>query len=419
MILLTTQGGFLKPFAWVLGKIFNGIFEFVYLIDDKVFTNVNLPIIGICVILFTIIVRLIMLPLLIKQQKFSKLSNMMNPEIQAIQAKYKDKKDSESMMKMNAETKAVYEKYGTSPTGGCLTMLIQLPIMFALYRVIYKIPGYVTKIKELCSSMYNAIGVNAWDSISDSVSKINTGSENEFIDSIYQLSKSDWNNVISNIPSDASETAIKTITDGSDKLIHMTNFFGISLMQAPGWKISWALLIPILAGLTQFISGKLSENKNNIQTNNDQNSMAGSMKAMNMIMPIMSVVFCITLPSCIGLYWIASSVVQIVIQIIINSKMNHIDVEQMVQKNIDKVNVKRAKKGLPPKKITNTATTYVEEVKKQEARDARKGARDEEIKKATEYYKSSSRPGSLAAKANMVKMYNERNNNSEKNKKNE
>lgn len=406
MILLTTESGFLKPFAWVLGKIFNLIFEFIYMLDDKVFGNVNLPIIGICVILFTIIVRLIMLPLLVRQQKFSKLSSMMNPEIQAIQAKYKDKKDSESMMKMNTETKAVYEKYGTSPTGGCLTMLIQLPIMFALYRVIYKIPGYVTKIKGFCTEIYDALGKSGWEKISESVDKIKTGSTDKFIDSVYQLSSSEWKEVIENV---SDPQAAEIISENSDKIIHMTNFFGISLMQAPGWKISLALIIPILAGVTQFISGKLSENKNNVQTNNDQNSMAGSMKAMNMIMPIMSVVFCITLPSCIGLYWIASSVVQIVIQLIINAKMNHVDVEQMVQKNIDKVNLKRAKKGLPPKKITNTATTYVEEVKKQEAREARQGERDEKIKQSTDYYKSSGKPGSLAAKANMVKMYNERN----------
>lgn len=137
--------------------------------------------------------------------------------------------------------------------------------------------------------------------------------------------------------------------------------------------------------------------------------MAGSMKVMNTVMPIMSAFFCITFPACIGVYWITSSVVQIVQQIIINNKMNHVDVEQMVQANIDKLNAKRAKKGLPPKKITNTATAYVEQVKKQEARVERKEQRDEEIKKATDYYKNTTaKPGSLAAKANMVKMFNEK-----------
>ena len=385
MIFLTQETGFLKPIAWLLGQIFNFLFLFV--------EKIGIPNIGLCVILFTIIVRLIMMPLTIKQQKFSKLSNMMNPEIQAIQAKYKDKKDNESMMKMNAETKAVYEKYGTSPTGGCLVMLIQLPIMFALYRVIYKIPGYVSSIKAICSNIYDKISsVNGWQDI----------------DKIYTFSSSTWNK-ITGISEFSSVSG--AVAEESDKLQHITNFFGINLTQAPGWKWSLALLIPLLAGLTQWLSSKLMENKNTTSNDSQQPGMAGSMKVMNTVMPIMSAFFCITFPACIGVYWITSSVVQIVQQIIINNKMNHVDVEQMVQANIDKLNAKRAKKGLPPKKITNTATAYVEQVKKQEARVERKEQRDEEIKKATDYYKNTTaKPGSLAAKANMVKMFNEKNN---------
>lgn len=402
MIFLTQETGFLKPIAWLLGQIFNFLFLFV--------EKIGIPNIGLCVILFTIIVRLIMMPLTIKQQKFSKLSNMMNPEIQAIQAKYKDKKDNESMMKMNAETKAVYEKYGTSPTGGCLVMLIQLPIMFALYRVIYKIPGYVSSIKAICSNIYDKISsVNGWQDILEKNDITGLGdTANSFIDKIYTFSSSTWNKIngISEFSSVSQDVAAE-----SDKLQHITNFFGINLTQAPGWKWSLALLIPLLAGLTQWLSSKLMENKNTTSNNSQQPGMAGSMKVMNTVMPIMSAFFCITFPACIGVYWITSSVVQIVQQIIINNKMNHIDVEQMVQANIDKLNAKRAKKGLPPKKITNTATAYVEQVKKQEARVERKEQRDEEIKKATDYYKNTSaKPGSLAAKANMVKMFNERNN---------
>ena len=402
MIFLTQETGFLKPIAWLLGQIFNFLFLFV--------EKIGIPNIGLCVILFTIIVRLIMMPLTIKQQKFSKLSNMMNPEIQAIQAKYKDKKDNESMMKMNAETKAVYEKYGTSPTGGCLVMLIQLPIMFALYRVIYKIPGYVSSIKAICSNIYDKISsVNGWQDILEKNDITGLGdTANSFIDKIYIFSSSTWNKItgISEFSSISGAVA-----EESDKLQHITNFFGINLTQAPGWKWSLALLIPLLAGLTQWLSSKLMENKNTTSNDSQQPGMAGSMKVMNTVMPIMSAFFCITFPACIGVYWITSSVVQIVQQIIINNKMNHVDVEQMVQANIDKLNAKRAKKGLPPKKITNTATAYVEQVKKQEARVERKEQRDEEIKKATDYYKNTTaKPGSLAAKANMVKMFNEKNN---------
>ena len=126
--------------AWVLGKIMEAIFT--------VIDFIGIPNIGLAIILFTIVVNLLMMPLTIKQQKFSKLSAKMNPEIQAIQAKYKNKKDNESTMAQNQEIQAVYAKYGVSPTGSCLYLLIQMPILFALYRVIYAIPAYVTKIGD-------------------------------------------------------------------------------------------------------------------------------------------------------------------------------------------------------------------------------------------------------------------------------
>ena len=416
MILLSTETGFLKPIAWLLGKIIDLLFNLVSAIPVS-----SLPVLGICVILFTIVVRLILLPMTIKQQKFSKLSNMMNPEIQAIQAKYRDKKDNASMLKMNEETKAVYEKYGTSPTGGCLTMIIQLPIMFALYRVIYKIPGYVSKIKGLFLANGAGIAEKVMEiegfaetmqeaGLISKVSEVST--TNKLIDVMYKFSHSEWNTLM-----DSFEGISEQIGGAVDQLISYTNFFGISLTQNPGWRFTvdghfnWALLIPVLAGVTQWLSAKLMESHNKVNNDNGENPMGNSMKIMNMIMPIMSAIFCVTFPSCVGIYWITSSVVQIIQQLIINRHMDKIDVEAMVQKNIDKANEKRAKKGLPPKKIVNSASSYVEQVKKAEERESRKDQRDAEIKKSTEYYNSSSgpKPGSLAAKANMVKMYNEKN----------
>lgn len=414
MILLTTQTGFLKPIAWLLGQIFNGLFNLIYNIAEW-FTDkpYHVPIIGISVILFTIIVRLILLPMTIKQQKFSKLSGLMNPELQEIQAKYKDKRDQVSMMNMQAETKAVYEKYGTSPTGGCLTMLIQLPIMFALYRVIYKIPGYVTKIRELCGGIADKITGSGddWATKLDAINGISVSASTgraSLIDKIYNLSPEKWSEV---------QNAFSSVDFGNayDQIHGYNNLFGISLTQAPGWRLSWALIIPILAGLTQWLSVKLMENKNNVNVgsqNDQQAGMASSMKVMNTIMPILSAVFCVSFASCIGLYWIASSVVQIVVQLIINKKMNNKDVDEIVKENIEKANIKRAKKGLPPVKISNVTSKYVEQVHKMEARENRKEERDKEIKESTSYYNTSAKPGSLAAKANMVKMFNEKNNNS-------
>lgn len=414
MILLTTQTGFLKPIAWLLGQIFNGLFNLIYNIAEW-FTDkpYHVPIIGISVILFTIIVRLILLPMTIKQQKFSKLSGLMNPELQEIQAKYKDKRDQVSMMNMQAETKAVYEKYGTSPTGGCLTMLIQLPIMFALYRVIYKIPGYVTKIREICGGIADKITGSGddWATKLDAINGISVSASTgraTLIDKIYNLSPEKWSEV---------QNAFSSVDFGNafDQIHGYNNLFGISLTQAPGWRLSWALIIPILAGLTQWLSVKLMENKNNVNVgsqNDQQAGMASSMKVMNTIMPILSAVFCVSFASCIGLYWIASSVVQIIVQLVINKKMNNKDVDEIVKENIEKANIKRAKKGLPPVKISNVTSKYVEQVHKMEARENRKEERDKEIKESTSYYNTSAKPGSLAAKANMVKMFNEKNNNS-------
>ena len=140
-IVLTQYDGFiLGPIAKVLGYLMEGIFSILDLI--------GIPNIGLSIILFTIVIYLLLMPLTIKQQKFSKLSAKMNPELQAIQAKYKNKKDNESMMAMNAETQAVYAKYGVSPSGSCIQLLIQMPILFALYRVIYAMPAYVGKIGD-------------------------------------------------------------------------------------------------------------------------------------------------------------------------------------------------------------------------------------------------------------------------------
>ena len=492
MILLTTQSGFLMPIAWLLGKIFNGLFELIFLMAGK--HPWLVPIVAIGIVLFTIVIRMLLLPLTIKQQKFSKLQNMMNPEIQEIQAKYNGKKDNESMMKMNEETKEVYAKYGASPSGGCLVMIIQLPIMFALYRVIYKIPGYVAKIKAISAVVaiisvgalnngatadFNALYVNdavitsqtqedadgnstTEYSVVASVDSLDAATLNAVIDIVYNFTSDDWSIVNEQIGSESAEaliesydiytilsdlgysdsqiksvkTTLENIDSDSDITVQdltgviegYNSLFGLNLMEHPwnvlksrvfsekNWKFLWIVLIPLLAGASQFASSMLmmSKNKQVVGQNQSetQESMQQSMKMMNYFMPLISVFFCFTLPSCIGIYWIASSVIQMIIQLVINNKMDHMDVAEMVQKNIDKENEKRAKKGLPPKKFVNSASTYAEDVKKQEARDARKDERDAQMKKSTEYYSNgnTAKPGSLAAKANMVKMFNERNN---------
>ena len=117
----------MNPIEKLMGLIMNGIYEMLYFIGvHDVGWNIVLS-----TILFTILIYMLLLPSTIKQQKFSRISAVMTPEIQEIQNKYKGKTDQASMMKMQEETKAVYKKYGSSPMSGCLGSLIQLPFLFA------------------------------------------------------------------------------------------------------------------------------------------------------------------------------------------------------------------------------------------------------------------------------------------------
>ena len=141
IILTQYNGKILGPIAKVLGWIMNGI----YYVLNSLFGIEN---IGLCIIILTLIIYACLFPLTYKQQKFSKLSQKMNPELQAIQKKYKNKRDQVSMQKMQEETQMVYQKYGVSPTGSCIQMLIQMPILFALYRVFLNVPAYVPAVKE-------------------------------------------------------------------------------------------------------------------------------------------------------------------------------------------------------------------------------------------------------------------------------
>ena len=368
--------------------------------------------IGLCIILFTIIVRLIMMPMTIKQQRFSKLSAMMQPEIAAIQNKYKGKNDTASIQKMQLETKAVYEKYGTSPTGGCLQMFIQLPIFYGIFAVVRDIPYYVPRVKALFEPVISAItGVTNYNQvlIDSGLTTAAYDTEDALLRFLNAFSSEQWE-TLKNAFTSYGNGISDTIAQQSEKILHVNNFFGINLATAPGFKLSLALLIPLLAGLTQWLSVKLMQSKNPVNNDDENNTAAQSMKMMNTMMPVISAVFCVSMPSGLGLYWIMGSVVQCIQQIFINKYMDKVDVEKLIAKNMDKVNKKRAKKGLPPKKVDPAAVTnYEEAVQRKEDEVARRGERAKEIKESTEYYNQNAKPGSLAAKANMVKMYNEKN----------
>lgn len=333
--LLTASGGMLGPIATVLGWIMNAIYEFFHLFGIQ---NIALSI-----IFFTFIVRTLMLPLTIKQQKFTKLSSRMNPELQKIQAKYKGKKDEVSLRKQQEESQALYQKYGANPTSGCLPLLITLPIMFALYSVINNIPAYVTSVKELYEPV--ATGIMGTSGYTDTLKGILEGAKNiritgnndlstvnYVIDVLAKFQQAQW---------EALKTAFSSmgtvIQTSYDKIAHVNNFLGLNIAEKPGWAFP-GILVPILAMALQFVQGKQLEVKNKA---NNADPSANAMKSMNVVMPIMSGVFCVTLPTGIGIYWIATSVYAIVQQFFVNKYMDKIDVDALIAKNVAKASKKK------------------------------------------------------------------------------
>lgn len=405
----------IEPIASLLGKVLDVLFVGI--------NAIGLGNIAIAIILFTLLVKLLMLPLTAKQSKMMKLNSIIGPEVRAIQNKYKDKKgDQNAMLKMQEETKAVYAKYGTSQMGGCVQMLIQFPILLALYRVFQRIPMYVTSLKALFINILGdgGNGIMSAADYSDFMSntfntgtlaKIDWSNVNDAVVAMNSFTTEQWNLLKEHFTSYAS-----VIADNQTKITEMNTFLGINVSQVPTLALNIAILIPILSGVTQYISVRVSQGKSN-QDDSD-NPAAASMKMMNIFMPIMSAFIAFSVPAGLGLYWIATAVIQTIIQICINRYYDKLGVDEIVRRNVEQRNKKRVKKGLPPEKIAKNATTSTKkidsETKSQERIDKlqqKKEQNDKKVKEileATNYYKSA-KPGSLAEKAGMVAKYNEKN----------
>ena len=422
MLLTQYTGKFIGPVAKLLGYIMNWIYEFTCWIfpeNSSLYGNI-----GLCIILFTIIIYLCLLPLTIKQQKFSKLSQKMQPEIQAIQKKYKNKKDQASMMAMNQETQEVYQKYGISPSGSCIQLIIQMPILFALYRVIYNVPAYVGGLKErfmpvVGTEGYQETMTSLLETIKLNTVKLNfegtaAQASDSIIDVLYKMPTSAWE-TLKNSFSDLGGV-INTL---EAELSSMNNFLGINIANSPseliktGWSagqyllVFGAILVPILSAVTQLLNIKLMPTAAPTNNGNEQaDTMAKSMKTMNYMMPIMSFIMVFSLPVGMGIYWIAGAVIRSIQQVLINKHMEKINLEDLIKKNQEKAKKKRARKGISENQISNAARMNTRSMS-----DKAKVSEDKEekLRQAVEYSKNA-KPGSLAAKANMVKEFNERNN---------
>ena len=432
-ILLTAYpGSILGPIAKLLGILMDWIYSGISNITGGRVESVVLSI-----VIITIIIYMCLLPLTIKQQKFSKLSQKMQPEMQAIQAKYKNKKDQASMMAMQEETQLLYQKYGISPMGSCVQMLIQMPILFALYRVFYNIPAYLSGVKgsftglvdsiqqtsgyqnTLVSLMekYNVVtssGLNASNAASKLADASGDTLSNYIIDILYKLPSKGWDALMDCKFFDGIQSAVEKTHDA---LLHFNYFLGLNISDTPWYIIKsnftdkpdkWllfvilALLIPVLSYLTQMLNIKLMP-----QATNGNDQMANQMKMMNLMMPLMSLFICFTVPVGLGIYWICSALVRGIQQFFVNRHIENLDLEAVMAKNEEKAKKKREKMGLSEDYIKKAAQIKTKSIDNKANVSVSAGT-EEKLAKAAEY-KANAKSGSLASKANMVKEFNERN----------
>ncbi|MBR2046798.1 MAG: YidC/Oxa1 family membrane protein insertase [Agathobacter sp.] len=430
-ILLTPyDGAILGPVAKLLGWLMDAIYMFMY----NVFGIEN---VGLSIILFTIVIYTLMLPLTYKQQKFSKLSQAMQPELKAIQEKYKNKRDEASQMAMNNETQMVYDKYGVSPMGSCAQMLIQMPILLALYRVFYNVPAYISAVRD--KFIVIADEIMTYDGFADIMTKIQTdykvttGAKFDFvvsdtntidqvrnyiIDVIYKVPSID-SLVKPNADGDVYFKTLDSVTEimnSGVEAFHEFNFFlGLNISDTPLNIIKdnftagnyilvfAALLIPVLSYLTQVLNIKLMPTSNN--GNNQNDMMAQQMKTMNTMMPLMSLFFCFTLPVGLGIYWTVSAAYRCLQQVTINKLISNMSLEDIVEKNKEKAKAKQEKRGVYESQIREAAAMKTRTIESK----ANINNYAELDKNAYSNENKTYKPGSMAAKANMVKEYNERN----------
>ena len=323
IILTQYSGKIVGPVARLIGYIMNSLYMFL----NDVFSVQN---IALCIILFTVIIYFLLLPLTYKQQKFSRLQQEMQPEVNAIREKYKNKKDPESVQKMNEETQLVYQKYGVSTTGSCVQLLINFPIMLAMWQVIRNIPAYVGSVKDIFTPLVDKImGTDGYQDIMASflkeanlnTIKLNyensTTTANSIIDVLYALSSNGWDTL-----KESFSGLGDVIRSTEASISHLNNLFGLNIANSPmnliatGWGnkdfllIFVAFLIPLLSYGSQVLNIKLMTSTNAKNSNGEQNALEKQMKTMNTMMPLLSLFMVFSLPVGLGIYWITGSVVR-------------------------------------------------------------------------------------------------------------
>lgn len=263
---------------------------------------------GLAIILFTVVVKLIMLPFQVKSKKSMMRMNRMNGKIQEIQKKYAN-----NQAKMGEEMQKLYAEEGVSPMSGCLWSFLPLPILLALYSILRQPITHLMMIsKETAVGLVEKAAAAGVDITNIATIK----------DGVAEFTAYGQINLVKAITSQAPE-----VVDGLDKWIHLDfSFIGLDLAANPSsvfgnfhfdWGTIGLILIPILAGGFQLLMSIYT-----MKSQPQQGANGASMKGMMYMMPLMSVYIAFIMPAALGIYWIAQSVFSLIQEVIMTKFFN-------------------------------------------------------------------------------------------------
>lgn len=315
-------GKIVGPFADLMGKVYNLLFELLH-------SNTSAGSVGLAIIIFTLIVKLILFPLMVKQQKSSFKMQALQPELMKIRKKYEGKTDQMSQQRMAFEMQEFQKKNGVSMVSGCLPMLIQLPILYALFYLFQNAYVYVDVIGHNYTDIANAIVnipvslrmevfqpfarefANAYKNVAIIKDGIDMGQVNEVVMLVNYLKPDDWNVILQNL-GDAGSSLVPLLATKSS----IETFLTIPLVSKAGLHFP-GIIIPIAAGITTWLQSKIMMMMNP-QNSDPGNPAAAMTKSMLYTMPIMMGVFAINMPAGLGLYWTISNLFGILQQVILS-----------------------------------------------------------------------------------------------------
>ncbi len=261
----------------------------------------------IALFLFAIAIEILLIPMGIKQQKNSIKQAKLRPKEMAIRKKYAGRDDQVTRQKVQEEIQALYQKEGFSPLAGCGPMLIQLPVLMALYYIVLNPMKYICRLST--DAINNVI----------TVVKNFTGKEYDATRTI------DLMDDVRAVINEHGIDAFKSIEGFSERISSAADLpelsvFGINLAGTPSFtNFDWLMLVPVLTFAAYFFSMKMNRK---FQPNPMQDAQAGcSNKMMDLMMPLMSVYICFIVPAAIGVYWIFKSLIGVLKQFILHKAM--------------------------------------------------------------------------------------------------